>query len=121
VTVGRYDIDIVNCHYIGVSQILPIASDTIYTLQLVLTGPLTRLSRISGIGDNIQGVNRAGDTELSYMTPFPYAAQAARGVRFGNEVFVIEWHAGVHVVSQVDRSWRDLSDELVVSLGGQSA
>jgi dTDP-4-dehydrorhamnose 3,5-epimerase len=61
------------------------------------------------------------DTELIYMTSFPYAAQAARGVRFDDPVFAIEWPAEVRVVSQADRSWPDFSDELVVPSGGRSA
>ncbi len=61
------------------------------------------------------------DTELIYMTSFPYTAQAARGVRFDDPVFAIEWPAEVRVVSQADRSWPDFSDELAVPSGGQSA
>jgi dTDP-4-dehydrorhamnose 3,5-epimerase len=60
------------------------------------------------------------DTELIYMTSCPYAAQAARGVRFDDPAFGIEWPAAVRLVSQADRSWPDFNEELAVPSGGQS-
>ena len=61
------------------------------------------------------------DTELIYMTSCPYAPQAARGVRFDDPAFAIEWPAEARVLSQADRSWPNFSDELVVRSGDQSA
>jgi dTDP-4-dehydrorhamnose 3,5-epimerase len=49
----------------------------------------------------------ADDTELMYMTSRPYASQAARGVRFDDPAFAINWPAAPSIVSKVDKSWPD--------------
>jgi dTDP-4-dehydrorhamnose 3,5-epimerase len=45
------------------------------------------------------------DTELIYSTSSPYAAQAARGVRYDDPAFGIQWPAGIRVISAADSSW----------------
>lgn len=45
------------------------------------------------------------DTELVYSTSSPYAPEAARGVRYDDPAFGIEWPAAIHVISAADSSW----------------
>lgn len=61
------------------------------------------------------------DTELIYMTSSPYAAQAARGVRYDDPAFRIAWPAAVNVVSQADRSWPDFRDGTALLSEGRTA
>jgi dTDP-4-dehydrorhamnose 3,5-epimerase len=49
----------------------------------------------------------ASDTELIYLTSRPYAPEAARGVRFNDPAFSIEWVGEPAIVSEADRSWPD--------------
>ena len=49
----------------------------------------------------------ADDTELLYFTSKPYAAEAARGVRYDDPAFDIRWPAPIRIVSDADRSWQD--------------
>ena len=49
----------------------------------------------------------ADDTELMYMTSRPYAPQSARGVRFDDPAFAIQWPAAASMVSKADASWPD--------------
>jgi dTDP-4-dehydrorhamnose 3,5-epimerase len=44
-------------------------------------------------------------TEMYYMTSAFYAPSAARGVRFDDPAFAIEWPLPATVVSEQDRSW----------------
>jgi dTDP-4-dehydrorhamnose 3,5-epimerase len=44
-------------------------------------------------------------TEMYYMASEYYAASAARGVRFDDPVFGIQWPLVATVVSEQDRSW----------------
>ena len=46
--------------------------------------------------------------ELLYMMDVRYAAEAARGVRFDDPAFGIEWPLEELVISERDRSWEDL-------------
>ena len=48
-----------------------------------------------------------GDTEVRYHASMPYDATAARGVRFDDSAFGIEWPLQVSVISPKDRSWPD--------------
>lgn len=59
----------------------------------------------------------ADDTELVYLTSAPYAPTAARGVRFDDPAFGIEWPAEVRVISAQDRGWADFTDAAAVDLG----
>ena len=47
------------------------------------------------------------DCEVSYFTSAFYAPGHARGVRFDDPAFAIEWPAPVHIVSDQDRQWPD--------------
>ena len=45
------------------------------------------------------------DTEICYQTSAFYAPQAARGVRYNDPAFAIEWPLEVTMLSEADRSW----------------
>jgi len=45
------------------------------------------------------------DTEVSYLISAPYVAEAARGVRFDDPAFAIDWPAQPQVISQRDRTF----------------
>lgn len=45
------------------------------------------------------------DTEMFYMTSAYYSPEAARGVRFDDPAFAIQWPLPVSVVSEQDRHW----------------
>jgi dTDP-4-dehydrorhamnose 3,5-epimerase len=45
------------------------------------------------------------DTEMYYMTSAIYTPSAARGVRFDDPAFAIEWPLAASVVSDQDRHW----------------
>ena len=47
------------------------------------------------------------DTEVSYLTSVPYAAAAARGVRYNDPSFAIDWPLPPQLVSRNDESWPD--------------
>jgi dTDP-4-dehydrorhamnose 3,5-epimerase len=49
------------------------------------------------------------DTEMYYLTSRPYAASAARGVRYNDPVLAISWPLSVASISEADRSWPDYS------------
>jgi dTDP-4-dehydrorhamnose 3,5-epimerase len=51
------------------------------------------------------------DTEAYYLTSAMYAPAAARGVRYDDPAFGIEWPAPVAVVSDPDRAWPDYPTE----------
>lgn len=51
----------------------------------------------------------ADDTEALYLISTPYAAEAARGVRWDDPAFGIEWPSEPAVISERDRSWPDFS------------
>ena len=51
----------------------------------------------------------AADTELMYLTSYPYAPDAAAGVRFDDPAFGIDWPGEITMVSQADRQWADLA------------
>jgi dTDP-4-dehydrorhamnose 3,5-epimerase len=44
-------------------------------------------------------------TEMHYMTSAFYTPAAARGVRFDDPAFRIEWPLSIASVSEQDRSW----------------
>jgi len=48
-------------------------------------------------------------TEVSYQISRPYVPQAARGVRWDDPAFGIEWPAPVELVSERDRSYPDFT------------
>ena len=50
------------------------------------------------------------DTEVLYQISEFYSPEHARGVRWDDPAFGIEWPAAVEVVSEQDRSWPLLSD-----------
>ena len=45
------------------------------------------------------------DTEMHYMASAYYTPDAARGVRFDDPAFQIQWPLAVTVISEQDRSW----------------
>jgi dTDP-4-dehydrorhamnose 3,5-epimerase len=45
------------------------------------------------------------DTEMHYMASAYYTPEAARGVRFDDPAFHIQWPLGVTVISEQDRNW----------------
>src|SRR5687768_1775176 len=47
------------------------------------------------------------NAELYYLTTATYAAAAARGVRYDDPAFGIEWPVPVTVVSDADKKWPD--------------
>ena len=47
------------------------------------------------------------DTELCYLTSQPYAPELARGVRFDDPAFGIEWPMNIQEISDVDKNWPD--------------
>jgi dTDP-4-dehydrorhamnose 3,5-epimerase len=47
------------------------------------------------------------NTEICYQTSEFYAAGAARGVRYNDAAFSIEWPLSVDSISEADRSWPD--------------
>jgi dTDP-4-dehydrorhamnose 3,5-epimerase len=47
----------------------------------------------------------ADDVVLTYSTSAAYAAQHARGVRFDDPAFGIQWPGQVQVISAADRGW----------------
>lgn len=51
------------------------------------------------------------DTELAYFTSAPYAPGAARGVRYNDPAFSIDWPARIGVVSKADLSWPDFAGD----------
>jgi dTDP-4-dehydrorhamnose 3,5-epimerase len=50
------------------------------------------------------------DTELMYSASCAYAPASARGVRYDDTAFGIEWPGEVTVISTADASWPDFSD-----------
>jgi dTDP-4-dehydrorhamnose 3,5-epimerase len=51
------------------------------------------------------------DTEICYQTSREYAPESARGVRYDDPAFGIEWPVAVTVVSEADLAWPDYSWE----------
>jgi len=49
----------------------------------------------------------ADDCETYYLTSSPYAASAARGVRYNDPAFGIDWPRPVTVISDADLQWPD--------------
>ena len=49
------------------------------------------------------------DAEVAYQMSAPYAPQAARGVRFDDPAFAIEWPGEVVVVNDRDRTYPDFA------------
>ncbi len=49
----------------------------------------------------------ADETEVYYLTSFPYAPAAARGVRYDDPAFAIKWPLPATVISDADRNWPD--------------
>jgi len=52
-------------------------------------------------------VTLVDNTETYYLTSSPYAAAAARGVRYNDPAFGIVWPEPITVVSDADASWPD--------------
>src|ERR1700730_1642524 len=48
-----------------------------------------------------------GDAEIYYLTSAPYAASAARGVRYNDLAFGIDWPLPVELTSEADQKWPD--------------
>ena len=46
-----------------------------------------------------------GDTEILYLASAFYSPEHARGCRFDDPAFAIEWPSEVAVVSEQDRNW----------------
>ena len=49
------------------------------------------------------------DTEVAYQMSAPYAPQAARGVRFDDPAFGIEWPGEVVMINERDRAYPDFA------------
>ena len=49
----------------------------------------------------------ADDADMYYMTSALYASSAARGVRYDDPAFGIQWPLAVSVISDADRNWPD--------------
>ena len=49
------------------------------------------------------------DAVLTYMTSKSYAPAAAKGVRFDDPAFGIQWPGEIRVVSTADRNWPDFT------------
>lgn len=47
------------------------------------------------------------DTEMYYFTSVPYAATAARGVRYNDPAFRIQWPLSITAISEADQKWPD--------------
>jgi dTDP-4-dehydrorhamnose 3,5-epimerase len=54
-------------------------------------------------------------TDMYYMTSQPYAPASARGVRFDDPAFAIQWPLPVAIISDADRNWPDYRVERVRS------
>jgi dTDP-4-dehydrorhamnose 3,5-epimerase len=52
-------------------------------------------------------VTLADDCEVLYQMSYPYVSEAARGVRFDDPAFGIEWPVEPAVISERDRSYPD--------------
>ena len=55
-------------------------------------------------------ITLAGDTEVTYQMSTPYVPDAARGVRWNDPAFAIEWPEPVKVISERDASYPDFID-----------
>jgi dTDP-4-dehydrorhamnose 3,5-epimerase len=51
----------------------------------------------------------ADDTEVAYQMSAPYAAAAARGVRWDDPAFGIEWPEEILVINERDRTYPDVA------------
>lgn len=49
----------------------------------------------------------AGDTEMYYLTSVAYAGNSARGCRYNDPAFGIEWPLPVECLSSADAGWPD--------------
>jgi dTDP-4-dehydrorhamnose 3,5-epimerase len=47
------------------------------------------------------------DTEMYYLTSRPYAPKSARGCRYNDPTFGIEWPLPIECISDADMSWPD--------------
>jgi dTDP-4-dehydrorhamnose 3,5-epimerase len=52
------------------------------------------------------------DSEVLYQMGTPYVAEAARGVRWDDPAFAIDWPAAERVMSERDRTYPDFAPEL---------
>jgi len=60
-------------------------------------------------------------TELCYLTSEFYALECARGVRYDDPAFGIEWPLAVTSISKADRSWPDYDAGAVRGAAAQGA
>ena len=56
-------------------------------------------------------VTLTDDTEIAYSISAPYAPASARGVRWDDPAFAIEWPVAVEVINERDRSYPDFVPE----------
>lgn len=61
------------------------------------------------------------DCDLMYFTSHPYDAASARGVRYDDAAFRIEWPSAVQVISAADATWPAFTDTPAVDAGGATA
>ena len=61
------------------------------------------------------------DTELCYMASEFYVPDGARGVRYNDPAFGIEWPLAVTSISDADRSWPDYAARAVRAAAGRGA
>jgi len=57
----------------------------------------------------------ADNTEINYQTSRFYAPECARGNRYDDPAFGIEWPLAVSSISDPDRSWPDYMDPMNTS------
>jgi dTDP-4-dehydrorhamnose 3,5-epimerase len=60
----------------------------------------------------------ADATEVHYQISAPHAPDAARGVRWDDPAFAIEWPGEVKVISERDRTYADFAGEREKASGG---
>ena len=58
-------------------------------------------------------VTLADDTEVAYEISARYAPESARGVRWNDPVFAIDWPVEIEVINERDRSYPDFVPEHV--------
>lgn len=56
------------------------------------------------------------DSEVMYFTSHVYLAESARGVRYDDEAFGINWPEPAEVISMADRSWAPFSDAMATCI-----
>jgi dTDP-4-dehydrorhamnose 3,5-epimerase len=64
-------------------------------------------------------LSRADATEAEYQISTPYAPQAARGLRWDDPFFEVEWPGAVEVIAERDRNYPDVDVAGLKALRGR--